>query len=170
MGNLRLYGSTSGYVEIAPPAVAGTTTLTLPSTSGTVQTVPGAWTSYTPVVSGTGWSLGNGTSSGRYSQIGKVVNFTATVQFGSTSTYGAGVLFISLPVNGNTQTEVMRYVSFDSSASLQYYNQARFETGSTCTAVVIGASGAVTGYFTSTSPFTWAVNDSILITGSYEAS
>lgn len=33
MGNLRLYGSTSGYVEIAPPAVAGTTVLTLPTDS-----------------------------------------------------------------------------------------------------------------------------------------
>ena len=33
---LRLNGSTSGYVELDAPAVAGTTALTLPDTSGTV--------------------------------------------------------------------------------------------------------------------------------------
>lgn len=33
MGNLRLYGSTSGYVEIAPPAVGGSQVLTLPTDS-----------------------------------------------------------------------------------------------------------------------------------------
>ena len=31
MGNVRLYGATSGYTELAPPAVAGDNTLTLPS-------------------------------------------------------------------------------------------------------------------------------------------
>lgn len=31
MGNIRLYGSTSGYTELAPPAVAGDNTLTLPA-------------------------------------------------------------------------------------------------------------------------------------------
>ena len=33
MGNLRLYGSSSGYVEIAPPAVGGSQVLTLPTDS-----------------------------------------------------------------------------------------------------------------------------------------
>lgn len=31
MGNVRLYGATSGYTELAPPAVAGDNTLTLPA-------------------------------------------------------------------------------------------------------------------------------------------
>ena len=35
---LRLNGSTSGYVELDAPAVAGTTALTLPATAGTVAT------------------------------------------------------------------------------------------------------------------------------------
>jgi hypothetical protein len=33
MGNIRLYGSTSGYVEIAPPAVGANNVLTLPTDS-----------------------------------------------------------------------------------------------------------------------------------------
>ena len=31
MGNVRLYGATSGYTELAPPAVAGDNVLTLPA-------------------------------------------------------------------------------------------------------------------------------------------
>lgn len=37
---VRINGSTSGYVELAAPAVAGSTSLTLPATSGTVALVP----------------------------------------------------------------------------------------------------------------------------------
>jgi len=38
MGNLTLNGSSSGQITIAPPAVAGTNTLTLPATTGTIAT------------------------------------------------------------------------------------------------------------------------------------
>jgi len=38
MGNVRLYGSTSGYTELAPPAVAPDGVLALPSGTGTLAT------------------------------------------------------------------------------------------------------------------------------------
>ena len=38
---LRLNGSTSGYVELDAPAVAGTTALTLPATAGTLMLAEG---------------------------------------------------------------------------------------------------------------------------------
>lgn len=38
MGNIRLYGSTSGYTELAPPAVAPDGVLSLPSGTGTIAT------------------------------------------------------------------------------------------------------------------------------------
>jgi hypothetical protein len=41
MGNLRLYGSTSGYTELAPPAVAPDGVLSLPSGVGTLLTAEG---------------------------------------------------------------------------------------------------------------------------------
>jgi hypothetical protein len=129
----------------------------------------GVWTSYTPIVSGTGWSIGNGSRTGKYVQFGKTVHFTANIAFGSTSTYGGGVLFISVPVSGNGGTDNMRWVSYDISTTTQYFNQARFETGSTCTAVLLNTNGSVSGYFTNTSPFTWASGDSIIVTGTYEA-
>ena len=36
MGTVRVNGSTSGYVELAAPAVAGSVVMTLPATTGTV--------------------------------------------------------------------------------------------------------------------------------------
>ena len=36
MGNVRLYGATSGYTELAPPAVAPDGVLSLPSGTGTI--------------------------------------------------------------------------------------------------------------------------------------
>jgi hypothetical protein len=38
MGNLTLNGATSGQITIAPPAVAGTNTLTLPASTGNILT------------------------------------------------------------------------------------------------------------------------------------
>ena len=38
MGNVRLYGSTSGYTELAPPAVAPDGVVSLPSGTGTLVT------------------------------------------------------------------------------------------------------------------------------------
>ena len=38
MGNVRLYGATSGYTELAPPAVAPDGVLSLPSGTGTIAT------------------------------------------------------------------------------------------------------------------------------------
>jgi hypothetical protein len=40
MGNLTLSGATSGQITIAPPAVAGTNTLTLPASTGSILTNP----------------------------------------------------------------------------------------------------------------------------------
>jgi hypothetical protein len=41
MGNVRLYGATSGYTELAPPAVAPDGVLSLPSGTGTLLTAEG---------------------------------------------------------------------------------------------------------------------------------
>jgi len=41
VGNIRLYGSTSGYTELAPPAVAPDGVLSLPSGVGTLLTAEG---------------------------------------------------------------------------------------------------------------------------------
>jgi hypothetical protein len=44
MGNLTLNGATSGQITLSPTAVAGTNTLTLPASTGTVLTTAGGQT------------------------------------------------------------------------------------------------------------------------------
>lgn len=64
----------------------------------------GEWITYTP-----SWtsqsnpqpSLGNGTLSGRYSRLGKTVFFDIWIFHGSTTTWGTGVLYWSLPITAN---------------------------------------------------------------------
>lgn len=48
MGNIVLAGATSGTITVAPADIAGTTTLTLPATSGTVALSTGAQTYTAP--------------------------------------------------------------------------------------------------------------------------
>lgn len=52
MASLVLAGNTSGSITISSPAVAGSTTLTLPTTSGTVLTTAASQTLTTPNVVG----------------------------------------------------------------------------------------------------------------------
>lgn len=59
-----------------------------------------AWTAYTPTITadGGGFSLGNGTISGRYKQLGKTVYFHVKFIYGSTTNPGSGHWNFSLPV------------------------------------------------------------------------
>lgn len=60
----------------------------------------GAWTAYTPVWTGatTNPVIGNGTLSGQYLQMGKVVHVVIEAIFGTTTTFGSGQWIVSLPV------------------------------------------------------------------------
>lgn len=60
-----------------------------------------AWTAYTPVWSATTTAptLGNGTKSGAYKQIGKTVYFRININCGTTTNFGVGILQFGLPVS-----------------------------------------------------------------------
>jgi hypothetical protein len=73
MGNLRLYGSTSGYTELAPPAVAPDGVLSLPSGTGTLLTAEGG--KVLQIVRATD-STGRSTTSTSYVDAGKSVTIT----------------------------------------------------------------------------------------------
>jgi hypothetical protein len=132
----------------------------------------GAWTTYTPTLGGTGWAIGNGTASGFYCQIGKVMFIRVNIVFGNTSTFGAGGITCSLPANANgsfpaAASGVVRYV--DSSASAIYaghggiasntFNFQYFNTN---------GSGQLSTVTSTSAPFTWADTDIIRLTMAYE--
>jgi hypothetical protein len=134
----------------------------------------GAWTAYTPTLGGTGWAIGDGTASGAYCQIGKIVAFWAIIDFGSTSTFGASnAPEISLPVtarSGNSNTVLGRSlnVSFrDGSLSDEY----RGHCVSTTTNAIVRylSTNGNAELITATAPFTWDASDFIFLSGTYEA-
>jgi hypothetical protein len=129
-------------------------------------------TAYTPTVGGTGWALGNGTSTGFFSQYGNLVFFTATVVFGSTSTFGGGPggLEVGLPIaraSGNIEF-AGRFV--DTSIAGQFFGQGIAATStSVCEMNAINstfANGRIESVI-NTKPFTWANGDSAFVAGSY---
>jgi hypothetical protein len=136
-----------------------------------------AWTSYTPVwtTSGTAPSLGNGSIAGVYKQRGKVVDFRMYMVAGSTTTFGTGNFFFSLPVNAALQSVgslVSQGWAYDVSAGRYFY--VTVDTGDSVSKMTIrtlnsSATDAYLNTVTATAPMTWASTDTIWIQGTYEA-
>lgn len=131
----------------------------------------GGWTSYTPTWTGatSNPAILNGTLEGFYKQTGRVINFRIMMQAGTTTTYGSGPWSFALPsafpVKGNTAVNAF---ADDFSTSFRYGGSAWLEPSVDQVFRIALGSGGNTGV-ASTVPFTWAVTDRLLITGSYEA-
>ena len=173
MSKIRLYGDTSGYVDISAPAVADNSSIELSTALASKADEQAAWQDFTPSFSGL--TVGNGTVVARYQQIGKTVRGYVSVTFGSTSAIGSGPL-INVPVAGSASIVDRLQVGFTTMAdtgTATYVGVTSFRTGSpqTLTFGLIGSAGSYTnaGGPTSTTPFTWTTNDVIAMTFEYEA-
>ena len=155
-----------GYLDGVTSAVQ--TQINSKPTGGT-----GAWTAYTPVLSGTGWSIGNGSSTGSYTQIGKTVFFRGIISFGSTSTFGgSGVLEASLPVtsaaSGGIDSALGHAIVYHPSTGVYFCGFRGAGSGKIVFHYPSNTSG-LASYFIGNSPFAWASGDVIYFSGTYEA-
>ena len=130
----------------------------------------GAWTAYTPSVGG--FTLGNGTVSGFYCQIGKIVFFRARFVFGSTSEAATSNITIELPFTAKTAGANTIGGTFtghlhDASAATPYISGAYLGTATTATIRRISTDGALQT-MSPTSPFTWTNGDTASVAGAYE--
>ena len=130
----------------------------------------GAWSAYTPTISGTGWAIGNGTVTAAYAYIGKWCAIRSQITFGSTSTYGTGDLTIQLPVNIRTTSSFGSGFATDASLGANFGPVVMEQTSSTTVRVLAPDPANVgrIGSIKSTLPFTWATTDSLLLSGIYE--
>lgn len=75
-------------------------------TAAAMNSIGEAWSTFpsgpTWTSLGTAPTLGNGTFTGRYCQINKVVIARYVLSPGSTTTYGTGIYYFSLPVTANS--------------------------------------------------------------------
>lgn len=125
-------------------------------------------TSYTPTWTGSGGNpaIGNGTLSGRYWRVNKIIFYDIYIVPGSTTTFGSGSYEFALPVtaadtNGQTGTAMLEDIS-----ARNWQCMTRLSTTSKLQILPDDASGAG---MTPTAPFTLASGDKIRITGWYFA-
>ena len=129
----------------------------------------GVWANFTPTwtATTTNPTLGNGTLTGRFVQIGKTVHFSMILTLGSTTTIGSGNYRFSLPVAcaGATYSPIgSSHLRDNSGPDFRLY--PAFLVTSTTVGVMNGATAA---QLTNTTPWTWAVGDEIRVNGTYEA-
>lgn len=131
-----------------------------------------AWTSYTPTWTAvtTNPVIGNGTITGAYNKIGRLVTGYITVTMGGTTTYGSGQYNLSLPLTISTTNFgfigiVQILDSSDSNAlytaNIGYDGYMSIGNPSVAYAKHVG--------FSSTVPITLASGDSIRVNFAYES-
>lgn len=123
----------------------------------------GIMTPYTPVLSGSGTALGNGTVTGFYTRNGELVTFTIVLGIGTTTTIGS-TLTISLPVATMSSNQAASAAGYDASAGSVRTLGVVINAGAS-SLTVLHSSGYVNG----TTPVSWAVSDQIIVSGTYRA-
>ena len=122
-----------------------------------------AWTSYTPTL--TNMTLGNGTMTAKYKQIGKTVYCSGKITMGSTSSV-TGAIGVSVPVNAKDTNGIGSALFYDSSTTAN-------RSGGECDFSAVGRleffGGNGGGPATATLPFTWATSDQLRWVITYEA-
>lgn len=127
-------------------------------------------TSYTPTwtSSGTQPAIGDGTLSGAYTRIGKLVAFRFSMIAGASTTFGTGSWAFALPATISVPV-VLDYgwsgTILDSGTAL--YPAWGIQSGNTVD-VRYSNAGVLNGV-TNTAPMTWTTNDRILMAGWYWA-
>ncbi len=157
------------------PTIASGDTTTVPTNLATyrdaLKAVSEAWTSYTPTwTASVNPAIGNGTRTGKYIQVNKLVTFRIQVTMGSTTTYGTGNWVFSLPVATHS----------DYASGMMMGNALAFDTSApsftqvipvwlSSTSIHIPLGNGTNTDVSATSPFTWASGDKLTISGTYEA-
>ncbi len=138
-------------------------------TAATMNSIGAAWETYTPTwaSSGTQPAIGNGTRSGRYCRIQKLVVAQIYFAFNTTTTFGTGNYGFGLPFTPATTGKVLGlFGGYDASAGFVWYgfnvwnaSGAEFNLYTITTGGIVGA----------TAPITWASGDILSGTITYEA-
>ena len=120
----------------------------------------GAWTSYTPTF--TNLTVGNGTLSAEYFQIGKLVFVRVSFVMGSTSSMGSSPFF-TLPITSDSDNQNTLNLFYMEDVGVAGYGGVWvWRDANTVYLATPAVSGTYLGgnsLFTSTVPFTWGTND-----------
>ena len=136
----------------------------------------GTWTTYTPTWTSTGTApaIGNGTLTGRYVQVNKLVIVNIFMEFGSTTTAGTGTYYWGLPVasgslfNGEFNG-AFGNASIRDAGIATYRGMAELNANDTDNTNVRVVRTDANAAVTNTSPMTWGTGDHISLLYIYES-
>jgi len=131
-----------------------------------------AWTSYTPswTAASSNPVIGNGTITGQYKLIGKTCFVRGNIAMGSTTTFGSGEWYVSMPFTASNADAILLNADILDNGTAWYNGliagaRAGFNFKS---AIQYQNTGGTTDSLSPTTPFTWTNSDRFLWNGSYE--
>lgn len=140
------------------------------SGSAWIATGGGTWSSYTPTLGNA--TLGNGTLTGKYAQVGKTVFTRILLVLGSTTSLTGAGLSVTLPVTAAASSAIWGNTRVnDASPAASYLGTIDLFSTTAVYPVVfnVSATYATTTGFTTNTPITWATNDEFYVWLTYEA-
>jgi hypothetical protein len=132
----------------------------------------GAWDTWTSTL--TNLTIGNGTVSAKYKKVGRTVDFTLSINAGTTTSI-TGSFSFSLPVTAASITATKNFIAsgrMEDSGVNGYIIFSELTTTTTSAVFVVGAGGSYANIaaLTGTVPYnSFGNGDSIFLSGSYEA-
>lgn len=136
----------------------------------------GAWTSYTPTWTLTSAASQSITSTGGYIQIGKTVHFWATGKVNGSSNFsGLSSVIVSLPVAASAGMYGDNFMELNTrfldSGTAWYSGKAIIDGANRAYIMATNTASTYASNVTITSaiPFSWALNDTFNVNGTYEA-
>ena len=157
----------SSYLGITAKAADSDKLDGLNSTDFVLASGFGEWVTYTPTwTSNIGTpSLGNGTITGKYFRLGKMVIVNMSLTFGSTtSAAGTSTWYISLPITSAGSGHGV-WVAYESGVKF-YTGILQVSTGTTTIVGFYAPDGQ--GHLSETRPHTWKANDYLNFTAIYQ--
>lgn len=131
----------------------------------------GAFTSYTPswTAATTNPAIGNGTLVGAYTQVNKTVLWRAAITMGSTTTYGSGTWYITMPVAVSSAYAIANFPIGTWAANPGGARSNGVVTVDATTSRAFFQVGGSSTVVTATTPGTFANTNVLLLSGMYEA-
>jgi len=147
-------------------------TASFASTASIVPSYEDAWISYTPVWTANSVNpvIGNGTIEGYYKIIGKTCFVRGNIAMGSTTTFGSGEWYVSMPFTASHADAILMTAQLLDNSTAWYnatLNGARAGFNYK-TAIQYQTSSGVANDVNATQPFTWTTSDRFLWNGSFE--